>query len=170
MLCAEFAAPTTNYFNIVLSSLTFSCLSVPPSWWCSANHCPSNNNTFHRLQQCAWGLLLLHGWWQYYWQHCSFGGGSRFETQCCIQLTQSCLSGCSFCDSITNSLSLISLPLAVVGAQVHRQLGKDVYSISLLAPSIAICSKLIGPCGAVTTSLSNSWHSSFPTTGSKGNC
>ncbi len=60
--------------------------------------------------------------------------------------------------------------LALWGAQVDRQLlGKDIYGINLLVNhSISICSKLIGPCGGGTTSFSNCWHSSFPTTGSRG--
>jgi hypothetical protein len=78
--CVQYLAPP-NSSNLVLATLAFSFLSVPPSWWCSPNHCPSNNNTYHRLQQCAWELL--HGWWQYYWHHCSFGGGSRLYTKCC---------------------------------------------------------------------------------------
>ena len=60
--------------------------------------------------------------------------------------------------------------LTLWGAQVDRQLlGKQIYGINLLVHhSISICSKLIAPCGAVTTNFSNHWHSSFPTTGSRG--
>ena len=91
----------------------------------------TNNHTYSRLQQCAW-QLLQGSWWQYYRHHCGFHGTSQLYSKSCISLTESCLTGCCFSHSLTNSLIL--LPLTVMGGQVDRQLWKDLGSINLLAP------------------------------------